>query len=912
MFHIQVDLVAHVAKFTNLELYSRGLYFVKLSGNSHHNAGVATPYATFAKPPTLDSFVGGDRVPYEAHEVLFSGELSGDGSSYVTRVIPIRYRDETVELNEGAHFQLTFPADQADTDAELHVALFFCPFVKGVESRSLADLIPPQPQFECVATQRLLIRQVARGLHAFYPVTFDDMHLCEVEMTFHTLVTNLKFEASHARPVKHEHARSRDVEIACYLFPPANSLAPESKESPEAAAEAAETQQAYVFRPRKEVEEAGLLLKQQYVRPLLTAHKFATESLEWAASLFGLESTSKSRCNSSCSTSSLHSRGDPPHLQMQFAAAGDVDPAKVLEDLELLELSEVPEEVRAIEERLFPKDAYQRGDVDVVTAVLSLGRWPVPVQQASPEVVTLDRLAEAQSPKKNMTPGFLLPTATFMKHVAMPIVPGQEAATPIVVSNELVSDLHTVAQYCFIAWTKFATLVPMLSKIMTRGLRRQWRADSYRLWTSRLSTHACRKGYLLVPRSCGELEGLCDDMAAHTSSNAPEWPSIVDLNTWGDALFKTADARALPVGIVEQYMCTHTLSRVSGHGETIQGHFHSEAEKATRSPGEERIISQSRRRGGLFLEAFSEENEEVLAQSLVDNDRGARHVIIVVHGYEGTAFDMRMLKNWLRVLLPESIVFASKANESSSELPLAEMGGILAKEVRSFLLDKAPWIVSGEGGRLSFVGHSIGSLIVRSALTDPLLRLFLPRLHCFISLASPHLGQMFSRSQIVQSGIWAITKLRRADVLTELKLLDHRDKEQTCLYSLSQQSGLECFNHLILVGSHQDDYVPLHSARIQICEEAEKASEKEGGPLLIRMAANLVAPCKPSGIIRMCLRTDFSKVSSSLDTMIGRAAHIAYLDDPALVKLLLTSLIPVLCEGSSDRRSEDAMSAAAS
>jgi len=31
MFHIQVDLVAHVAKFTNLELYSRGY----ASGREH-------------------------------------------------------------------------------------------------------------------------------------------------------------------------------------------------------------------------------------------------------------------------------------------------------------------------------------------------------------------------------------------------------------------------------------------------------------------------------------------------------------------------------------------------------------------------------------------------------------------------------------------------------------------------------------------------------------------------------------------------------------------------------------------------------------------------------------------------------------------------------------------------------------
>jgi hypothetical protein len=49
---------------------------------------------------------------------------------------------------------------------------------------------------------------------------------------------------------------------------------------------------------------------------------------------------------------------------------------------------------------------------------------------------------------------------------------------------------------------------------------------------------------------------------------------------------------------------------------------------------------------------------------------------------------------------------------------------------------------------------------------------------------------------------------------------DHTDPTQTCLYKLSQMSGLQYFQNILLCGSQQDLYVPFDSARIQICKEA--------------------------------------------------------------------------------------------
>lgn len=54
--------------------------------------------------------------------------------------------------------------------------------------------------------------------------------------------------------------------------------------------------------------------------------------------------------------------------------------------------------------------------------------------------------------------------------------------------------------------------------------------------------------------------------------------------------------------------------------------------------------------------------------------------------------------------------------------------------------------------RISFVGHSLGNIIIRSALTRPEMKFLLPRLHTFLSLSGPHLGTLYNRSGLINMG----------------------------------------------------------------------------------------------------------------------------------------------------------------
>ena len=64
--------------------------------------------------------------------------------------------------------------------------------------------------------------------------------------------------------------------------------------------------------------------------------------------------------------------------------------------------------------------------------------------------------------------------------------------------------------------------------------------------------------------------------------------------------------------------------------------------------------------------------------------------------------------------------------------------------------------------RLSFVGHSIGNLIIRSALTHPAMAPFLGRLHTFLSISGPHLGYLHSQSSmsLFETGLRVLRTLK--------------------------------------------------------------------------------------------------------------------------------------------------------
>lgn len=54
--------------------------------------------------------------------------------------------------------------------------------------------------------------------------------------------------------------------------------------------------------------------------------------------------------------------------------------------------------------------------------------------------------------------------------------------------------------------------------------------------------------------------------------------------------------------------------------------------------------------------------------------------------------------------------------------------------------------------KISFVGHSLGNIIIRAAIARPQMKHLLPKLYTFLSLSGPHLGTLYNNSGLVNMG----------------------------------------------------------------------------------------------------------------------------------------------------------------
>jgi alpha-beta hydrolase superfamily lysophospholipase len=92
------------------------------------------------------------------------------------------------------------------------------------------------------------------------------------------------------------------------------------------------------------------------------------------------------------------------------------------------------------------------------------------------------------------------------------------------------------------------------------------------------------------------------------------------------------------------------------------------------------------------------------------------------------------------------------------------MGKNLRNELLKLFNEKYPEYLdpgaTKEELRISFIAHSMGGLIVRSALQEKEMGFLLNKLHLFVSLAVPHLGSLFPDSSIVSTGMWALSKFK--------------------------------------------------------------------------------------------------------------------------------------------------------
>ncbi|WOL15534.1 protein FAM135B isoform X1 [Canna indica] len=272
-------------------------------------------------------------------------------------------------------------------------------------------------------------------------------------------------------------------------------------------------------------------------------------------------------------------------------------------------------------------------------------------------------------------------------------------------------------------------------------------------------------------------------------------------------------------------------------------------------------------------------------------------VVVFVHGFQGHHLDLRLVRNQWLLIDPGAECLMSEANEEKTTGDFREMGSRLAEEVITFLRKKIDRLLKYGGCKdikLSFVGHSIGNIIIRSALTESVMAPFLKHLYTYMSISGPHLGYWYSSNSLFNSGLWLMKKLKGAQCIHQLTFSDDPDLQNTFFYNLCKKKTLDNFKNIFLLSSPQDGYVPYHSARIELCQ-ASSWDQSKKGHIFMEMLNNCLdqihAPSSERRVFMRCdVNFDTSSQRRNLNTFIGRAAHIEFLETDIFAKFIMWSL----------------------
>ncbi|CAB3384814.1 Hypothetical predicted protein [Cloeon dipterum] len=259
------------------------------------------------------------------------------------------------------------------------------------------------------------------------------------------------------------------------------------------------------------------------------------------------------------------------------------------------------------------------------------------------------------------------------------------------------------------------------------------------------------------------------------------------------------------------------------------------------------------------------------------------HLVVCVHGLDGNSADLRLVKTYLEMGLPGANLefLMSERNQGDTFSDFDTMTDKLVAEILFHIS-----ACSLNPAKISFIGHSLGNIIIRSAITRPQMKPLLSKFHTFLSLSGPHLGTMYNSSGLVNMGMWFMQKWKKSGSLLQLSLKDSPDVRQTFLYRLSQKSNLHCFKNILLCGSSQDRYVPLHSSRIELCKAAVRDTTVQGAAYR-EMVHNILTPIINKPEVTFVRYDVHHALPNTANSLIGRAAHIAVLDSELFIEKFL-------------------------
>ncbi|CDR93886.1 hypothetical protein, conserved [Babesia bigemina] len=186
------------------------------------------------------------------------------------------------------------------------------------------------------------------------------------------------------------------------------------------------------------------------------------------------------------------------------------------------------------------------------------------------------------------------------------------------------------------------------------------------------------------------------------------------------------------------------------------------------------------------------------------------HLVVLVHGYNGYPVTMRFVRNTLLAFTSNTEVIVSRFLYENPESSIEHKASLLAQEIDIHVRRNA---LTRKLGRLSFVTHSMGGLVVRAALRH--LGPYREKVHALVTLACPHIGVPRMPSKLLEKGCCLLASYMRSACLNQLLLTDGPSRDTCYLYELSGDDGVRLFRKVKLVGILQDHVSLAYSCLLE-------------------------------------------------------------------------------------------------
>lgn len=156
---------------------------------------------------------------------------------------------------------------------------------------------------------------------------------------------------------------------------------------------------------------------------------------------------------------------------------------------------------------------------------------------------------------------------------------------------------------------------------------------------------------------------------------------------------------------------------------------------------------------------------------------------------------MRHIADLLTLKYPFIKVIFLQACLENTTKSLVILASMIAKEMAE-QLGSLPARTGRSIHRISCIGHSIGSIVLRLALRSPLLQNYTSYYHLFLSLNAPHLGVQFSR-KTHEWGKKVLSLVNSSALVDELMLKDERDSRNSLLYRMANNTCIliDCMSY---------------------------------------------------------------------------------------------------------------------